>query len=190
MLLKVNKIKLSWSMRGKQFLCFFFSTPALIPSSTCFDPNQARHSLMKGFIVWPPSATFLLPLFSLPGTMKLFANPWTSVFFTSSCLCPPSFFWLQYQEGSSRQSLSLSWPGSSTSPGGLPFSSSLQGNVAHSFFWVNLIACTYLFYNLYDTTFIHISISLKNNKLWLWVRHCDKCREHPVVREIQVSLAS
>lgn len=137
------------------------------------------------------SATFLLPLFSLPRTMKLFANPWASVLF-HNFLPSPTLILLAAVPWWKLQAIPihLSWSGSSISPWSLPFSASLQGSVVHSFFCVTIIVCTYLFYKLYDTTFIHISISLKNNKLWLWVRHCDKCREQPMVREIQVSPVS
>lgn len=59
-------------------------------------------------------------------------------YFTTSCLHPHSFFWLQYHDGSSRQFLFIFMIWFKHLPMKSPFSASLQGNVVHSFFCVTL----------------------------------------------------
>lgn len=100
--------------------------------------------------------------------------------FTSSYFCPHSFFWLEYHCGSFSPTIPihLAWSASHISPGSLPLSASLQGKVVHSFFWVYIISLHTIFIVfmiLYSSMY---PLTYKNNKLWLWVRHWDKCREH------------
>lgn len=130
--------------------------------------------------LWRPSpATILLPWFSLSGTVKLFATPWTSMSFHIFLLLPT----LILLAGIPLWKLCtipihLAWSGSHISPGSLPLSASLQGKVVHSFFWVYIISLHTIFIVfmiLYSSMY---PLTYKNNKLWLWVRHWDKCREH------------
>lgn len=149
--------------------------PILIPSSICLDSNQKWYLFVKVLTCQNSSTAFILPY----EVVKLFTTPWTSMSLhtflplsTLILLAGKPFWKLRTSP------IPFSWADSiSPMKTLLICAASLQGQVVHSSFCINTGTCTYYFYSLYDTSHPCTHPLKKNNKPWLWVRHCNKCKE-------------